>query len=176
MYMHVNDESAIPQTGSAALDLRGTGYCASLNFRRTTRAITRMFDMAFQQCGLRSTQFTILVAVAKTQPTSINSLADVLVIDSTTLTRSLRLLVKEGLLNVSKRSTMRQRFVSLTPAGEQALARSLPAWREAQKRFVQAVGQDYWLNLRSELEKLAGVVVELDRPPSDSASKPPVAQ
>ena len=162
MYMQVNGESALPLAGSS-LDLRGTGYCASLNFRRTARAVTRLFDLAFQRAGIRSTQFfTILVAVAKIQPCAISTLAQVLVIDSTTLTRSLRLLQKEGWLTVSTRSTKRQRFVSLTPLGEQILARTLPEWREAQRRFVETVGQDYWLNLRSELEKLAHFAVDLE--------------
>ena len=72
------------------------------------------------------------------------------------------MLEKEGWLTVSARSTKRQRFVSLTSSGEQILGRALPAWREAQKRFVETVGQDYWLNFRSELEKLAHVAVELE--------------
>ncbi len=100
---------------NSQLDLRGAAYCASFNFRRTARAVTRLFDLAFQGSGIRSTQFTILVGVAKTQPTSIGSLADLLIIDPTTLTRSLRLLAKEGLLDISERSAMRQRFVTLTP-------------------------------------------------------------
>jgi DNA-binding MarR family transcriptional regulator len=143
-------------------DLYGTGYCGSLNFRRTARAVTRLYDQAFQGSGIRSTQFSILVAVAKTQPTSVGALSAVLVIDSTTLTRSLKRLQKEGLLTVSLRAAKRQRFVSLTPIGEQLLADSLPAWRAAQARFVQAMGSEYWIHLRAELERLAEVAVRLE--------------
>ena len=100
----------------AQLDLHGTGYCASLNFRRTARAVTRLYDLAFQGTGIRSTQFTILIAVAKAQPVSISALGEILVIDSTTLTRSLAKLQKQGLLTISKRAERRQRFVSLTEA------------------------------------------------------------
>src|ERR1700741_4008453 len=145
------------------LDLPRTGACASFNFRRMARAVTRLFDLAFHGTGIRSTQFAILVGIAKTQPTSIGALAELLVIDSTTLTRSLRLLEKEGLLLVSKRSVKRQRFVSLTPQGEQVLAHAMPAWHKAQDRFTQAIGQDYWANLRNELERLAQVTVELEK-------------
>jgi DNA-binding MarR family transcriptional regulator len=146
----------------ANLDLGGTGYCASLNFRRTARAVTRVYDLAMQESGVRSTQFTILVAIAKTQPVSMSKLAGVLIIDRTTLTRSLRLLQKEGMITISKRSEMRQRFVQLTPAGEKALARTLPLWRQAHARFVSMVGTDYWINMQRELESLArnSVVME----------------
>ncbi len=139
----------------ANLDLNGTGYCASLNFRRTARAVTRMYDAAMQDAGIRSTQFAILVGIAKTQPVAIGKLADVLIIDRTTLTRSLRLLQKERLVTISKRTTMRQRLLELTPQGVEALERSLPLWRAVHAQFVSDVGSDYWLHLRGELEKLA---------------------
>jgi DNA-binding MarR family transcriptional regulator len=161
MYMQVNDEhrqhSKVP-----GLDLTGTGYCPNLNFRRTARAITRLFDLSFQNAGIRSTQFTILVAVAKTQPCSVGTLSKVLLIDSTTLTRTLRLLQKEGWVSISARSIKRQRFVSLTPMGVEALSRALPAWREAQRRFVDCVGQVYWITFRNELERLAYLADDLE--------------
>ena len=71
------------------------------------------------------------------------------------MTRSLRLLQKERLVTISKRTTMRQRLLELTPEGVKALARSLPLWRAVHAQFVSQVGSDYWLNLRSELERLA---------------------
>src|SRR6266403_4195575 len=116
----------------ADLHINGTGSCASFNFRRAARAVTRFYDQALEPCGIRSTQFTILIGVAKTQPTSISALSDLLVIDRTTLTRSLRLLKKQGLLSISDRSIKRQRFLRLTPKGERTLAATLPAWRHAQ--------------------------------------------
>lgn len=145
------------------LNLNGTGTCASFNFRRTARAVTSLYDRAFEGLGIRSTQFTILVSVAKAQPTSISTLAETLVIDRTTLTRSLRLLKKQGLLSISERSTKRQRFLQLSPAGERMLAAGLPAWRAAQEQFVRAVGGEYWTNFRNELEKLAQVAVRLEQ-------------
>lgn len=151
----------------AELDLRGTGSCASFNFRKAARAVTRLYDQAFEPFGIRSTQFSILIGVAKTQPTSISALAGLLIIDRTTLTRSLRLLKKQGLLSVSDRSTKRQRFLSLTPKGERTLAASLPAWRKTQDRFVQTLGEDYWTNFRNELEKLAHTALSLEDSPAE---------
>jgi DNA-binding MarR family transcriptional regulator len=155
------------------LDLSGTGYCASFNFRRTARAVTRMYDVALRESGIRSTQFTILVGIAKNQPVSIGVLADVLIIDRTTLTRSLRLLQVEGLIAISDRSTMRQRFLMITPKGQRTLARSLPAWRKAHQYFVATVGSDYWIDLRNELERLAHLVVELEKQQGDAPALAP---
>jgi DNA-binding MarR family transcriptional regulator len=155
------------------LDLRGTGYCASFNFRRAARAITRLYDVAFQGTKIRSTQFTILIAVAKAQPVSISTLGSILVIDSTTLTRSLAKLQKQGLITISKRAERRQRFVTLTDAGVSTLEESLSGWRATQERFEKAIGAEFWLGFRHELERLANVAVELDA--SEGGSKVPEA-
>jgi DNA-binding MarR family transcriptional regulator len=80
------------------------------------------------------------------------------------LTRSLRLLEKEGIICISERSIMRQRFLSMTPKGERALERSVRAWRKAHERFLVTVGPEYWDELRKKLEQLARVVVELEEP------------
>ncbi len=149
---------------SSKLDLSGTGFCGSFNFRRTARAVTRLYDMALQESGIRSTQFAILVGIAKDQPVSIGALAEVLFIDSTTLTRSLRLLEKEGLIAVSNRAAKRQRFLTITAKGEHTLARCMPAWQKAHERFVATIGSEYWGELRNELERLAHVAVGLEKP------------
>ena len=164
MYIHVKLEKHEMKKTSAPLDLTGTGYCASLNFRRTARAVTRLYDLALQKSGIRSTQFAILVGIAKKQPISIGCLGDMLGIDSTTLTRSLRLLENEGLIVISNRAAKRQRFLSVTDKGQQTLARSVPAWRAAQERFVATIGAEYWVALRSELERLSLVAVKLEKP------------
>jgi DNA-binding MarR family transcriptional regulator len=144
------------------LNLSGTGFCASFNFRRTSRAVTRLFDLALEGTGIRSTQFTILVGIAKAQPASIGALAEILTLDPTTLTRSLRPLQQDGLVAVSPRSAMRQRFLTLTAKGERQLATTLPQWRKIQATFESAVGCDHWLHLRAELEHLAGVANALE--------------
>lgn len=144
------------------LDLHGTGHCAAFNFRRTARAVTRLYDEALQATGIRSTQFAILVAVKKGEPVAIGELGRVLGIDRTTMTRSLRLLTKEGFLTVSKRLAKRQRFVTITSKGVETLERAVPVWREMQARFVDTVGAEYWRGLRNELERLAGVANSLE--------------
>jgi DNA-binding MarR family transcriptional regulator len=150
-----------------ALDLTGTGYCASLNFRRTSRIVTRMYDTAMQESGVRSTQFAILVGIAKLQPVAMGTLGKVLMLDSSTLTRSLRLLQKEGMIEISKRAAMRQRFLKLTHSGQKALKRSLPLWRVAHARFVATVGAEYWLKLRDELETIAKSAIMTEFQPGD---------
>jgi len=146
----------------ALFDLTGTGYCASFNFRRAARAMTALFDHALNGSGIRSTQFTILTAVAKSQPVSIGKIAEILVMDATTLTRNLNLLRKQGLLTISPRGAMRRRFLHLTVAGEKALSCAIPFWRKIQQRFVDQICEDHWKTLREELESLSKLAVSLE--------------
>jgi DNA-binding MarR family transcriptional regulator len=174
MYIHVKLRVRNMSKSGSKLDLTGTGFCASFNFRRTARAVTRLYDLALEDSGIRSTQFTLLVGIAKNQPVAMGDLADVLMIDPTTLTRSMRLLQKEGLIKISGRSARRQRFLNLTRKGERSLKRSLPAWRKAHGQFVSTVGSKYWNDLRHELETLAHLAVDLEKLKVDSSSRPPM--
>jgi DNA-binding MarR family transcriptional regulator len=122
-----------------------------------------LFDTGLKPAGIRSTQFVLLVAIAALTPVSIGQLARILAIDRTTLTRSLRLMEKQDFVAIARRSTMRRRFVTLLPEGKDVLARSLPFWKEAQSRFVEKVGEQYWRAMQKELEKLPGVALELAR-------------
>ena len=145
-----------------SLDLSGTGSCAAFNFRRTARAVTRLFDLAMEPSGIRSTQFAILTAVAKFQPVSISRIGDILVLDPTTLTRSLRLLEKQGLLEISPRSTRRHRFIVLTDEGAKSLALAIPLWRKVQSEFLGLLGGESWKSLRDELERLSKLALDLE--------------
>ena len=147
-------------TGS--LDLHGTGTCAALNFRRTARAVTRLYDLALAPSGIRATQMAILTAVAKFQPVPMSRIGEILVLDQTTLTRSLRLLQKQGFLEISPRSVKRQRFLTLTDSGVRALALAVPLWRAVQAKFLSELGKDNWSVLRNELERLARGAVQME--------------
>jgi DNA-binding MarR family transcriptional regulator len=125
--------------------------------------VTNLYDSALQPAGVRSTQFAILVAVARSQPVSIGNLSQLLLSDRTTLTRSLALMEKDGLLRISERSTMRQRFVTLSDKGRRLVARSAPLWRKVQERYVAAIGAERWKRLQRELERLSNVAVLMEK-------------
>jgi len=153
-------------------DLGGTGYCACFNTRKAARALTQLYDAALRPSALRATQFAILVAVAKTQPVSIGDLGEVTVIDRTTLTRSLRLMQRQRLLSVGPWAARRQRFVRLTRKGWRRLGRGLPLWRKIQGAFVEELGPRQWGFLQRELERVAGVALDLEESRSLGRSPP----
>jgi DNA-binding MarR family transcriptional regulator len=87
--------------------------------------------------------------------------AEILVIDAATMTRSLRLLQKDGLIEIAPRGLRRQRLLTLTLKAEKALAVAVPLWREAQARFLASLGSE-WKAIRNELERAAEVAASLE--------------
>src|SRR5215813_6542132 len=156
--MQVKPDPPLP---SPLPDLTGTSSCAAYQFRRTSRAVARLYDLALAPSGLRSTQFAILTAIAKLQPVAISRVAEILVIDLTTMTRSLKLLQKEGLVQIAPRGARRQRLLTLTSKAEKALAVAVPLWREMQARFLAELGRQ-WPDFRDGLEHAAQVAVTLE--------------
>ena len=70
--------------------------CMCASFRRAARALTQVYDKALRPYGLRATQFTILQALSLTGENSQGNLGSLLMLDSTTLTRTLRLMRTYG--------------------------------------------------------------------------------
>ena len=116
--------------------------CACSNVRKAARAVTQLFDELLQPTGLRSTQFTLLVAVALLGEAPVTQLSRALVMDRTTLARNLKPLESLGLLTVEAGTDRRRHLVRLAERGRQALARALPYWEQAQHQVVTRLGQE----------------------------------
>lgn len=128
--------------------------CACLNLRKASRVITQHFDEILQPSGLLVTQFIVLVAVAMKKTGTINELAEVLVMDRTTLTRNLKPLEREGWLEIEPGQDKRTRIVRLTSSGEVALTKALPLWRQAQDNVVSFLGESRWSALLLQLAEV----------------------
>lgn len=129
-------------------------HCVCFNFRRAARAVTQRFDQALAPSGLKSTQFTVLIAVAGHEPVTMTHLADALAMDRTTLTRNLRPLEKSAYLSTRSGDDRRTREIVLTDAGRAVLRRAMPLWRAAQTEVVDRIGEDDWRRMRSDIEKV----------------------
>lgn len=125
--------------------------CACATIRRTDRVITQFYDEMLAPSGLYVTQFSTLATLAEAAPITINRLAELLVMDRTTLTRNLELLTKQHLVRIEEGQDRRMRLVFLTQEGEQALRRAWPLWQEAQARIERALGRERFEGLLTDL-------------------------
>jgi DNA-binding MarR family transcriptional regulator len=114
-----------------------------MRVRSASRALTRLYDDALRGTGLKSSQLGLLVAVAMHGEggARIAAVADVLLMDRTTLARNMGPLEKAGLLRVARDpADARARIILLTPAGERAIATAYPLWEGVQRRVRGALG------------------------------------
>lgn len=136
------------------LNLAQCKTCACANLRGAARAVTRLYDDILRPSGLQVTQFTLLVRIALAGPAPITQLAEGLVMDRTTLTRNLKPLEKQGLIQVAAGADQRLRLVSLTEPGHQALVKVLPLWEQAQAQAVNTLGTERFGALLTDLSAI----------------------
>ncbi len=133
-----------------------TSECNCFAIRSAMRNVTQFYDDAMAGSGLRITQYSILNRVFEHGALTMNELADLLVMDRTTLTHNLRPLQQQGLLKLEVGDEdRRQRRVVLTAAGSKARESARELWKVAQARFDQKVGAEHARTLRAALVALA---------------------
>src|SRR5258708_6753529 len=149
----------VPQTSGRAVQpeigslIPEAGRCNGTAMRKAMRRGSQIYDVALAPCGLRLTQRSILVTIARTGTPTMGELAELLVLDRSALAHNLKPLEREGLIEVVAHAhDRRSRLVSLTPMGRKKLAQSLPLWEDAQRRFESAFGDEKAKNLRATLD------------------------
>jgi DNA-binding MarR family transcriptional regulator len=132
------------------------GECTCLAVRQAARHITQFYDRHLAAAGLRTTQFSILAKLRRQGPITINTLADEMVMDRTTLGRNILPLERDGLISIAPgRTDRRSKELRLTDAGLERLQAGYGGWKEAQREFAAAFGDERTAGLRALLREVA---------------------
>ena len=121
--------------------------CLSASFRRATRVLTQHYEKALRPLGLRGTQFTLLQALSLTGEVSQRMLGEILAIDSTTLTRTIAIMERQGWIGSRPGEDRRERLLSLSKAGRAEYKRALPYWEKVQQELRARFGNKRWNEL-----------------------------
>ena len=133
--------------------------CACQNLRRVTRIVTRIYDQELRQAGLEITQFGLLTALAITGEANQKRLSAGFAMDTTTLTRTLALLRKQGWVQVKPGKDRRERLFRLTPTGKRKMAEAQPHWEAAEHRLRQELGDSDWKNMKQAVSQLTEAAI-----------------
>jgi DNA-binding MarR family transcriptional regulator len=133
-------------------------YCMCGSFRRTSRALTQLYDDVLRPLGLRATQFTILQALERAGELSQGQLGQILAMDSTTLTRTLAIMRRHGWIAERRGEDRRERLLRLAKAGEKQLSRALPVWERLQSHLERHIGTQEWKNLLQLTDRVTEIV------------------
>jgi DNA-binding MarR family transcriptional regulator len=131
--------------------------CLCSSFRRTARALTQHYEEAVRSLGVTTSQFTILLVLSKVAEVSQGQLGHMLAMDSTTLTRTLGIMKRNGWIAERRGDDRRVRCLRLSKAGETKLESLLPAWEKVQSRLRRKLGDHAW----STLMHLSNQITEL---------------
>jgi DNA-binding MarR family transcriptional regulator len=132
-----------------------TAVCPSFHLKKSARAVSRLFDEALQPCGLRSGQLVILLTVADLREPTYGQLARDLVMDNSTVARSLRPLEREGLLRLVPGPDRRRKTVRLTALGAERIRQAVPLWKRAMADFYRGVDEAQWSRTVGDLTQIA---------------------
>ncbi len=143
-----------------------TLVCMCSNVRRASRALTQMYEAALRPNGLRSTQFTILQVLARVGEVTQGRLGEILTMDSTTLTRTLALMLRAGWIaerrgDPGRGEDRRERWLRLAKAGKSQLRSALTAWEKVQTRVRRELGEEKWKQLFQLTTELAQISAEV---------------
>jgi DNA-binding MarR family transcriptional regulator len=121
-----------------------------------TRSVSRLYDRALSQAGLRVTGYSILSRLAAEGPLSVGELAGLLAMERTTCTREVAPLVRAGLVEVVAGTDRRRRVLRLTGLGEQKRAEAYPMWELVQRQVAAEFGGAEIEDLMIRLHRLTG--------------------
>ena len=132
--------------------------CMCGSFRRTSRALTQLYEEALRPLGLRATQLTILQVLSRAGELSQGHLGNMLAMDSTSLTRTLAIMSRQGWITERRGEDRRERWLRLARGGETQLRRALPVWEKVQSRLRRKLGEQAWKNLLQLTHQITGLV------------------
>lgn len=136
--------------------------CMCGSFRRAARALTQLYEEALRPLGLRATQMTILQVLARAGELSQGQLGEALAIDSTTLTRTLAIMLRQGWIEERRGEDRRERLLRLSKAGGKLLQRASPVWEKAQSGLRHKLGAQAWDDLLRSTTQVTNIAIKGD--------------
>jgi DNA-binding MarR family transcriptional regulator len=129
--------------------------CVAFRVRKLNRMVTAIYDSALASAGLKTSQYSVLVAVANREKAKPAELAKLLQMDESTLSRNVERMCAKGWLRLEPDEDRRSHLIEVTDKGQALIRKCLPAWQQAQEEVSQRLGPDSVAALRSALRKLS---------------------
>lgn len=134
--------------------------CACQNLRRLSRIVTRIYDQELRKTGIEITQFGLLTALSIVGEANQKTLSAGFAMDSTTLTRTLALLHKQGWIHVRPGKDRRERVFRVTDEGKKQIAAAQPHWQMAEHRLRKTLGPATWKQMHATVARVSNAAAE----------------
>jgi DNA-binding MarR family transcriptional regulator len=129
--------------------------CAGWNLRQVTRRVTQFLEDEMAGAGVSLSQFGLMAEIAATDDDTVGGLAERIGLDQSTLSRTLRTLEADGLVEIAVvEADQRKRMVWLTEKGARRLETALASWRQAHAKLIEHLSVDLVGRLAREARTL----------------------
>jgi DNA-binding MarR family transcriptional regulator len=129
-------------------------HCACASLRRAARLVTQLYSHEMSG-GVEPSQFSLLSALSQRPGAGQAPLGRALGLDKTTMSRNLRLMEKNGWIELAVSGDRRARGYRLTASGERLLADMKPQWGRAQARLRAAFDPGEWEAMLKAFDRTA---------------------
>jgi DNA-binding MarR family transcriptional regulator len=134
---------------------RALATCAAWNLRQAARRATQFLEAHMADAGLSLAQVGLMAEIASADDDTVGGLAEQMGLDQSTLSRTLRTLESDGLVEIAiVASDQRKRMVWLTEKGARRLETALAVWKKAQARLAERLSSDLVRRLAQEARAL----------------------
>jgi DNA-binding MarR family transcriptional regulator len=129
--------------------------CLGFRVRKLNRIVSAIYDGALASAGVKTSQFTVLIAIANRESVRPSELTRLLQLDESTLSRNVDRMCAKGWLRLAPDADRRSHLIEITDKGQILIGKCLPAWQEAQEKVSKWLGAESIAALRSVLRKPA---------------------
>jgi DNA-binding MarR family transcriptional regulator len=134
--------------------------CLCGNIRMAARALTGVYDEFLSPAGITANQLAVLWCVVAREPVPMREVAEVLVMDKTTVSRNLAGLLELGFIVCRPGPDARVKLVSCTAKGHKAFTTAVPLWKRAQAAIERKLGRSAFAKTVSQARRLARTIAE----------------
>ena len=113
--------------------------CYCTNLRRSSNAISDIYDTSLKSTGLTIAQYYLLITLWRLGSANITHWAEHVGLDRSTMVRNIKPLQNRGLIEIV---SGRGKTFSLSAEGRQVLNSAVPLWQKAQKKVESLLGRD----------------------------------
>lgn len=114
--------------------------CLNGKLRKLHRLINSAYMAKFKPFGLKGSMVSILFIIGKNKGVNQKKIADLLILDQSTMSRDLKRLVAKGWVNMYKGEDPRQSKLELTKNGCLLLEEITPLWSQIHTKVENILG------------------------------------
>lgn len=115
--------------------------CYCLKLRTTAKKVTDYYNTILEPSGITIAQFLFLMQLSAHSGCSVTALANACELDTSTMTRNLKPLLRQGLVANVKEAGTRNSKLILTEQGNAVRREANQLWLQAQEAFRERLGE-----------------------------------